>query len=106
MIYKIKAGYIEEKMPEFYRRLTDGTILNQKPDGKEIVHAMQRARITAPGIIEWSETCYCPTPLLHERQTVYNYFLTDIQTVPTDEVVEFEGEPFMDFLEKQTGGPA
>jgi hypothetical protein len=33
MIYSVKARFIEEKMGEFYRKLTDGTIQNQKPDG-------------------------------------------------------------------------
>ncbi len=101
MIYSIKAQYIEEKMGEFYQKLTDGTIQNQKPDGQEIVNSMKRAKITAPKIIQWSEMCFCPTPLKHERETVYNHFLTDLETKTIDDNVEFDGESFFDFLERQ-----
>ncbi len=101
MNYSVKAQYIEEKMGEFYQKLTDGTIQNQKPDGQEIVNSMKRAKITAPKIIQWSEMCFCPTPLKHERETVYNHFLTDLETKTIDDYVEFDGESFFDFLERQ-----
>ena len=35
MIYKVKARIIEDNIGEFYRKLTDGTIAKQKPDGNE-----------------------------------------------------------------------
>ena len=79
MIYSVKARYIEKKIGEFYQKLTDGTIQNQKPDGEEIVAAMRRAKITESNIIQWSEMCFCPTPLKHERETVYDHFLTDME---------------------------
>ncbi len=101
MIYTVKARYINEKMPEFFRKLTDGTIQNQKPDGEEIVTAMKRAKITESNTIQWSEMCFCPTPLKHERETVYDHFLTDMETEIIDDYVEYEGEFFMDFLAKQ-----
>jgi len=99
--YSVKAQYIEEKMGEFYQKLTDGTIQNQKPDGQEIVNSMKRAKITAPKIIQWSEMCFCPTPLKHERETIFDYFLTDLETKTIDDKVEFVGESFFDFLERQ-----
>ena len=46
MIYSVTARYIEKKMEEFYQKLTDGTIQNQKPDGYEIVNSMKQAKIT------------------------------------------------------------
>ena len=101
MIYSVKARYIEKKMGEFYQKLTDGTIENQKPDGQEIINSMKRAKITEANVIQWSETCFCPTPLKHERETVYDHFLTDLETVEIDDYVEYEGESFMDFLAKQ-----
>ncbi len=101
MIYSVKARFIEEKMGEFYRKLTDGTIQNQKPDGQEIVNSVKRAKITEPNTIQWSEMCFCPTPLKHERETVYNHFLTDMETEIIDDYVEFNGELFFEFLEKQ-----
>ncbi len=101
MIYTVKARYIEDRLNEFYERLTDGTILNQKPDGKEIVDAMHRAKITSPGVIEWSEKCFCPTPLKHECETVYDHYLTNIETEISDTYVDFDGESFMNLLSKQ-----
>ena len=100
-IYSVKARYIEEKMKEFYQKLTDGTIQNQKPDGQEIINSMKRAKITEPHVIQWSEMCFCSPPLKHERETVYNHFLTDMETKVIDEYVEYEGKLFMDYLAKQ-----
>ena len=101
-IYSVKARYIEEKMKEFYQKLTDGTIQNQKPDGQEIINSMKRAKITEPNVIQWSEMCFCSPPLKHERETVYDHFLTDLETKVIDDYVEYEGELFMDFLAKQS----
>jgi len=101
-IYSVKARYIEEKMKEFYLKLTDGTIQNQKPDGQEIINSMKRAKITEPNVIQWSEMCFCSPPLKHERETVYNHFLTDIETNVIDDYAEYEGELFMDLLAKQS----
>ncbi len=101
MIYSVKARFIEEKTREFYQKLTDGTIKNQKPDGNEIIESMKRAKITAPNVIEWSEMCFCSTPLKHERETIYDNFLIDLETTRIDDYVEYAGEFFMDFLAKQ-----
>ena len=101
MIYSVKARFIEEKTRDFYQKLTDGTIKNQKPDGNEIIESMKRAKITAPNVIEWSEMCFCSTPLKHERETIYDNFLIDFETTRIDDYVEYAGEFFMDFLAKQ-----
>lgn len=99
MKYKVKAKPIQEKLSDFYKVLTDGSVENQRPDGSEIVASMRRARVTSPGVIEWYETCYCPTPLQHERETVYDQYLTDIETVPAAETSEIAGESFWSVLE-------
>ena len=101
MIYSVKAKFIEGKMAEFYRKLTDGTIENQKPDGQEIVNSMKRAKITAPNTIQWSEMCFCSPPLKHERETIYNHYLTDMEAKVIDDYTEFDGELFFEFLEKK-----
>ncbi|MEO8398837.1 MAG: hypothetical protein ABI550_03370 [Ignavibacteriaceae bacterium] len=98
MFYKVKAKYKEEKLSLFYKKLTDGSVSNQKPDGNEIVSSMERAKITEPGIIEWFEICFCPTPLQHERNTVYDHFLSDIKTKEVDEYGEVGGESFWSYL--------
>jgi len=104
MIYSVKARFVEDKMAEFYQKLTDGTIQNQKPDGQEIVNSMKRAKITQPNTIQWSEMCFCSPPLKHERETIYNNFLTDMTTKIIDDYEEYDGELFMGFLEKQNKG--
>ncbi len=105
MFYSVKARFIENKMGEFYQKLTDGTIKNQKPDGEEIINSMKRAKITEPNVIQWSEMCFCPTPLKHERETIYDNFLTDMETIQIDDYVEYAGEFFMDFLAKNKEQP-
>ncbi len=107
MLYRIRAKIIEEKSAEFLKKLTDGSIEQQRPDGQEIVASMNRAKITGPGVIEWSETCYCPTPLAHERETVYDHFLSEIQTEEISLEAEIIGESFWDYLagsQQQAGG--
>ena len=76
----------------------DGTIEGQKPDGREIVASMKRATVDEVGFVRWSEVCYCPTPLEHERETVYDLYFTDLTTVEADGYVEFDGEPLMEHL--------
>ena len=100
MIYSIKAKFNEERMKEFFQKLTDGTIENQKPDGKEILSSMKRAKITQPGIIQWSEMCYCSPPLKHERQTVYDDYLTEMEINPIEDFLDFQGESFFEYLKK------
>src|SRR5262249_40247056 len=78
MIYKVRAKIIEETIGEFYRKLADGTVAQQRPDGEEITASMKRAVLTAPGVAEWYEKCFCATPLYHERQTQYDFYFTDM----------------------------
>jgi hypothetical protein len=94
MIYKIKATSIEETIVEFYRKLADGTVAQQRPDGEEIVASMQRAVLTKPGVAEWYEKCFCPTPLAHERQTQYDFYFTDMTTAEA----EGYGESLWDYI--------
>ena len=58
MLYRVRAKIIEQRLGRFYEKLTDGTIDNQLPDGKEIVASMKRATITTSGVVEWFKTCF------------------------------------------------
>ena len=62
---------------------------------------MKRAKITSSGTIEWSEMCFCSTPLNHERTTVYDHYLRNLETRVIDNYTESDGESFFAFLEKQ-----
>ncbi len=103
MHYAVNARFKRETATEFHRLLTDGTIESQKPDGKEIVASMMRARIDETGTAHWSEVCYCPTPLEHERATVYDRFFDDIETEEIDGHMDFEGDEFMGHLVRLGG---
>jgi hypothetical protein len=105
MEYRVKARPIHEKLSAFYKVLTDGTVENQSPDGTEIVASMRRARVTGPGTIEWYETCYCSTPLRHERDTVYDQYLANIEAVPVVDTLEIAGESFWSVLENASRRP-
>ena len=109
MHYVVTARLKPETAADLLRKLTDGTVANQKPDGEEIVQSMHRATIDDDGFVRWSEVCYCPTPLEHERATVYDHHFEEIQTKPVEEYVEFKGEPLMEHLKHRsspTRGPA
>ncbi len=101
MIYKVKAKIIEDKVGEFYLKLTDGTIANQRPDGEEIVAAMKRAVLTESGLAEWYEMCLCPTPLLHERATQYDIHFTNITTEVVDDYGEVDGESLWSYMKSR-----
>ena len=100
MIYSIKAKFVSDMMKEFFQKLTDGTIENQKPDGLEILNSMKRAKITEPGVIQWSEMCFCSPPLKHERQTVYDKYFSSMTINPIEDYVEFNGRSFFKYLKK------
>jgi hypothetical protein len=105
--YRVAGRYIEADLPKFYRELTDGSIESQRPDGREIVASMRRARITQPGEVQWYETCYCRTPLKHERETVYDRYLTHIVATEVAQFGEVDGgESFWSYLEKISSGSA
>jgi len=99
VIYVVNARFKSDTSSEFLEKLTDGSIESQKPDGQEIVASMNRARIDDSGVVRWSGLCYCSTPLAHERATVYDQHFTDLETEESDTHVEFEGQPFMEYLQ-------
>ena len=98
MIYKVAARFIDGKAREFYQKLTDGSIQNQKPDGPEMINSMHRASIQESGLMMWSELCYCDPPLAHERSTVLDSYFTEITTEPIDDYEEYKGNSFWDYL--------
>ena len=103
MIYKVKARIIENKVGEFYSKLTDGTIENQKPDGEEIISAMKSAVQTQSGFAEWYETCFCPTPLQHERETQYDFYFSEMTTELVDDYGEVEGDSLWSYMASRAG---
>jgi len=100
MLYKVKAKIDKLKMKSFYTALNDGSIADQEPDGAEIVNAMQKAYMTEKDTLEWYETCNCKTPLKHERATVYDKYLHDMETTLVHEIKDdIKGTSFWSCLE-------
>jgi hypothetical protein len=58
---------------------------------------MQRATLNN-GWVVWTETCYCNTPLHHERTTVYDQFFTDMQIEPATTASEPNETGFWNYL--------
>ena len=102
MFYKVRARLKKDTAIELQCRLLDGTIRRQQRDGREIVASMQRAVVTDSGDIEWSEVCYCPSPLRHERTTVYDHYFNDLSTELVEGYQRYEGRPFMTYLKELT----
>ena len=98
MIYHVKASFREETACLFLEKLTDGSVSAQRPDGPEIIASMSRAVVMENGRISWFETCYCPVPLQHERQTVLDAHFTDITTAEIAQHLSLDGTPFMEHL--------
>ena len=100
MLYKVQAKIDKLKMKAFYDVLTDGSVAAQEPDGAEIVNAMQKAVMTEVDTLEWYETCHCETPLKHERETVYDKYLHELETTLVHEVKnDIKGRSFWSCLE-------
>lgn len=98
-IYRVSARFDFNKAEPFFEELTDGTIAEQKPDGREIVASMQRAAVGEDDRVRWTEKCYCDPPLNHERTTVYDRYFTDMQIEQIDDYEKSPGDPFWARLE-------
>ena len=98
MFYRVTARLNAGTGADFLRKLTDGTIESQPPDGPEIVDAMKRAVLADNGDVLWSEVCYCPTPLAHERATVFVEHFEALETDVIEGYQDYDGRPLMEYL--------
>ena len=99
MIYRVTAMLKPATSGELPRKLDDGTIATQQPDGREMVDSLQRAVVQDNGQVVWSEQCFCPSPLAHERATQLDHFFDDIVTEPIEDYQAYDGRPFMEYLD-------
>ena len=98
MIYHVRARFREDTAESLLEKLSNGTIGKQQPDGPELVASMERAVFNANGVVEWSEMCFCQSPLHHERATVLDLHFDDIVTEPIDGHTPYIGESFLNYL--------
>jgi hypothetical protein len=100
MLYRVESKFHNDLLKEFFSKLSDGTIENQKPDGSEIVASMKRAKIKDNLSLEWCEKCFCATPLKHERESIYDTYLYTFQSTLVDELKDdIEGNSFWEYME-------
>lgn len=83
MHYEVRARVKDGKDRELYEAIEDGTMERIGPDGREMRRAFNTA-IVKDGVVIWNMTCFCPTPLQHERAAFLDNYFFDIQT----EIVE------------------
>ena len=100
MIYRVRARFQTETAGVFLKKLTDGTIGRQIPDGSEIVASMKRAVVNDAGEVEWTELCFCGTPLAHERATILDTHFDNITTEVVQAHARYRGVPFMEHLKQ------
>ena len=98
MVYRVTARFRTETAGELRRRLDEGSIAAQEPDGQEIVASLHRAVVTGRNMVRWSEMCFCEQPLAHERATVLERHFDSITTEPIEDHEQYDGEPFVEYL--------
>ena len=99
MIYRVTARFRTDTAAELRRRLDDGSIAAQQPDGQEIVDSLCRAVVTRSGEVRWSEMCFCDPPLAHERATILDRYFDAVTTEPIEDYERYDGRPFMEHLQ-------
>ena len=100
MIYHVRAKFRDDTAASLLMKLNDGTIAGQRPDGPEMVASMERAVVNAAGEVEWSEMCFCPSPLHHERATVLDAHFENIDTEAIDAHTIYEGKLLLSYLKE------
>ena len=103
MIYQVTARFRPDTAADLRRKLDDGSIAAQQPDGQEIVDSLHRAVVTHSGEVRWSEMCFCNPPLAHERSTVLDRYFDSITTEPVEGHEQYDGEAFMEHLQTVLG---
>ncbi len=99
VIYRVTARFRNDTAADLRRKLDDGSIAAQQPDGREIVDSLHRAVVTRSGEVQWSEMCFCNPPLAHERATILDRYFDGVTTEPIEAYERFDGEPFMEHLQ-------
>ena len=84
MIYRVTARFKPATPGKLRRKLDDGTIVAQQPDGE----------------VMWSERYYCQPPLAHERTPLLDHYFNDLTTEAIEGYERYDGRPFMDYLRR------
>jgi hypothetical protein len=74
MRYLVTARPRDDRRVELSAAIDSGTIGQGSIAGDEYLRNMAEARELADGRVQWVEVCYCPVPLLEERDYWEEYF--------------------------------
>jgi hypothetical protein len=74
MRYLVTARPRKEKLGDLSAAIESGTLGQGSVAGDEYLRNMTAARELADGRVQWVEVCYCPVPLLEERDYWEPYF--------------------------------
>ena len=77
MRYLVTARVKDGKADELRDAIEDGSLGRGSIAGDEYFRNMETARELEDGRVQWVETCFCPTPLLEEREYWQEYFHLD-----------------------------
>jgi hypothetical protein len=80
MRYLVTARVKPGKVAALCAAIDEGTLGAGSIAGDEYLRNMSAAREHADGRVQWVEVCFCPTPLLEERDYWEEYF--DLEKVP------------------------
>jgi hypothetical protein len=74
MRYLVTARIKDRQERPLQRAIESGTLGQGSVAGDEYLRNMTEARAHDDGRVQWVEVCFCPTPLLEERDYWEEYF--------------------------------
>jgi hypothetical protein len=74
MRYLVTARLKDGRAAALRRAIDDRTLGQGSVAGGEYLRNMSSARARADGRVRWVEVCFCPSPLLEEREYWEEYF--------------------------------
>ena len=84
MRYLVTARVKPGREADLLRAIEDGSLGEGSVAGDEYLRNMGEARLRDDGAVRWVEVCFCPTPLLEERDYWEEYFeLVKVQDAHT-----------------------
>ncbi len=82
MRYRVTARLRSGRTGALLEALETGRLARGEVYEEEMQRALREARVVE-GLVTWTETCYCPTPLEAER-SVLDVFFEDIRAEPLE----------------------
>jgi len=75
--YLVRARPRLERMAELQAKLESGEFAGLQPYGSEMQRSLAGARLDDQGVAAWETMCYCPKPLMAEREKVLDTYFDE-----------------------------